>query len=84
MFDPVVHACNPDGEVAVFIKMLPEQPSGWRREGERGIWLMMPGVVDRSMSLSEQGMQGAIEQERLLVVEVGKEGNRETWVSLLD
>lgn len=82
MFDRSAHAWNGQQEVAVFLPSLANAPHSWRPEGSTGVWLTIPGSVDMTFSMSASALDMAREQGRILVVEVGEDRNRETWVAL--
>ena len=82
MFDRSAHAWNGEQDVAVFLAPLPNAPQSWRPEGSTGVWMTIPGNVDMTFSVSPPALEMAKERGRVLIVEVGEDGNRETWVSL--
>jgi hypothetical protein len=81
---PVEHFVNPEQGVAVLVDPLPSAPLAWRRTGDgKGFGLGFEAAGPLYFSLPPQSMAAAVARGQLLVIEVGEQAARETWVAMI-
>lgn len=83
MCEPIEHGKNGHNQIIAFVPPLPVAPVSWRPEGDVMIWVDIPGHLERCFGMSPEFRQLAVDDGKLLMVEVGPGGiEREQWVPM--
>lgn len=80
----VEHMVNHDGETCLFVGAMDQRPSSVIAEGRGLLRLVAPGYPDVGLLLPDEAYAAMTLRLRVLCVEVGDGGLRETWLPVAD